>query len=56
MQVVAIDLSNWMWTFARGAMGIKLRGMFIKYEILAIKSCAKTYNLMWDKWLKIDDW
>jgi len=46
MQAAAADLSGWMWTFARGAVGIKLRGISIEYEIPAAGSCARAYNLV----------
>ncbi len=46
MQAAATDLFSWMRTFARGAVGIKLHGMSIEYEIPAAGSCARAYNLV----------
>ena len=46
MQAAAADVFSWMWTFARGAVGIKLYGMSFEYEIPAAGSCARVYNLV----------
>ncbi len=46
MKAAAADLFSWMWTLARGAVGIKLHGMSIEYEIPAAGSYARAYNLV----------
>ncbi len=46
VQADAADLFNWMWTFARGAVGIKLHVMLIEYELPAAGSCARVCNMV----------